>query len=104
MRCPRAGQCPGLRLSRASGLRQAALLLDDRYAGLFTHAIALANWHATHTHCPRCGSPTEPVAAGHARHCPVDGSEHFPRIDPAVIMLVTDPGARFLLGRRPRLA
>jgi NAD+ diphosphatase len=84
---------------RPAGLRQAAVLLDDRDAGLFTHAIALANWHATHTHCPRCGSPTEPVAAGHARHCPVDGSEHFPRIDPAVIMLVTDPDDRCLLAR-----
>jgi NAD+ diphosphatase len=39
------------------------------------------------------------VAAGHARHCPVDGSEHFPRIDPAVIMLVTDPDDRCLLAR-----
>jgi NAD+ diphosphatase len=37
--------------------------------------------------------------AGHARHCPVDGSEHFPRVDPAVIMLVTDDGGRCLLAR-----
>ena len=44
-----------------------------------------------HTHCPRCGAAREPVLAGHARRCPVDGSEHFPRLDPAVIMLVTDP-------------
>jgi NAD+ diphosphatase len=82
---------------RPAGLRQAAVLLNDRDAGLFTQAVALANWHVSHTHCPRCGSPTEPVAAGHARHCPVDGSEHFPRIDPAVIMLVTDPDDRCLL-------
>jgi NAD+ diphosphatase len=39
------------------------------------------------------------VAAGHARHCPVDGSEHFPRVDPAVIMLVADPDDRCLLAR-----
>jgi NAD+ diphosphatase len=84
---------------RPAGLRQAAVLLDDRDAGLLTHAVALANWHATHTHCPRCGSLTEVVSAGHARHCPVDGSEHFPRIDPAVIMLVTDPDDRCLLAR-----
>jgi NAD+ diphosphatase len=87
---------PGI---RPAGLREAAALLDDRDAGLFTHAVALANWHATHTHCPRCGALTVPVAAGHARHCPVDGSEHFPRIDPAVIMLVTDPDDRCLLAR-----
>jgi NAD+ diphosphatase len=84
---------------RPAGLRQAAALLDDRDAGLFTHAVALANWHASHTHCPRCGTPTEPVAAGHARHCPADGSEHFPRIDPAVIMLVADSADRCLLAR-----
>jgi NAD+ diphosphatase len=90
---------PGL---RAADLREAAALLNDRDAGLFTHAVALSNWHATHTHCPRCGSPTVTVAAGHAQRCPVDGSEHFPRIDPAVIMLVTDPDDRCLLARNRR--
>jgi NAD+ diphosphatase len=74
-------------------------LLGDRDAGLFTHAVALANWHAAHTHCPRCGAVTEPVQAGHARRCPVDGSEHFPRVDPAVIMLVHDDAGRCLLAR-----
>jgi NAD+ diphosphatase len=64
--------------------------------------VALANWHATHTHCPRCGTPTVTVAAGHAQRCPADGSEHFPRIDPAVIMLVTDPDDRCLLARNRR--
>jgi NAD+ diphosphatase len=82
-----------------AGLRQAGPLLGDRDAGLLTHAVALANWHATHTHCPRCGAPTEPVLAGHARRCPVDGSEHFPRVDPAVIMLVRDDADRCLLAR-----
>jgi NAD+ diphosphatase len=84
---------------QVAGLRQAGPLLSDRDAGLFTHAVALANWHGTHTHCPRCGAPTEPVLAGHARRCPVDGSEHFPRVDPAVIMLVRDDGDRCLLAR-----
>src|ERR1039457_80983 len=60
------------------------------------------NPHATHTHCPRCGTPTVTVAAGHAQRCPADGSEHFPRIDPAVIMLVTDPDDRCLLARNRR--
>ena len=74
-------------------------LLSDRDAGLLTHAVALANWHETFTHCPRCGSPTDPIASGHARKCPVDGSEHFPRVDPAMIVLVTDPDDRALLAR-----
>ena len=84
---------------RPAGLRQAGPLLGARDAGLFTHAVALANWHATHTHCPRCGAVTEPILAGHARRCPVDNSEHFPRVDPAVIMLVTDDNDRCLLAR-----
>ena len=62
-------------------------------------AVALANWHDTHTHCPRDGTPTVPAPAGHLTTCPTDGSEHFPRLDPAVIMLVTDPDDRCLLAR-----
>jgi NAD+ diphosphatase len=84
---------------RPAHLREAGPLLTDRDAGLLTHAVALANWHETFTHCPRCGSPTEPFASGHARKCPVDGSEHFPRVDPAMIVLVTDDDDRALLAR-----
>jgi NAD+ diphosphatase len=80
-------------------LREAGPLLSDRDAGLMTHAVALGNWHETFTHCPRCGSPTNPVSSGHARKCPVDASEHFPRVDPAMIVLVTDPADRCLLAR-----
>ena len=85
--------------AKPAGRRQAGALLGDRDAGLLTHAVALANWHATHTHCPRCGTPTNLVTGGHSRICPADGSEHFPRTDPAVIMLVTDAGDRALLAR-----
>src|SRR5208282_6081273 len=85
--------------TQAISLRQAGPLLSDRDAGLMTEAVALANWHSTHGHCPRCGAVTEPVLAGHARRCVNDGSEHFPRLDPAVIMLVTDPDDRCLLAR-----
>jgi NAD+ diphosphatase len=85
--------------ARAAPLREAGPLLSDRDAGLMTEAVALANWHETFTHCPRCGSPTVAFAAGHARRCPVDGSEHFPRVDPAMIVLVTDIDDRALLAR-----
>jgi NAD+ diphosphatase len=84
---------------RPAQLREAGPLLSDRDAGLMTHAVALANWHETFTHCPRCGAPTEPFASGHGRRCPVDASEHFPRVDPAMIVLVTDPTDRCLLAR-----
>ncbi len=80
-------------------LRQVGAVLSDRDAGLLTHAVALANWHDTHTHCPLCGTPTVPAPAGHLTTCPKDGTEHFPRVDPAVIMLVTDPEDRCLLAR-----
>jgi NAD+ diphosphatase len=84
---------------RRAGLRELGPLLADREAGLLTHAVALANWHASAVHCPRCGALTEPEMAGHSRRCTADGSEHFPRTDPAVIMLVTDPDDRCLLAR-----
>jgi NAD+ diphosphatase len=84
---------------RKAFLREVGALLPDRDAGLLTHAVALANWHDTHTHCPLCGSATIPDPAGQSAVCPVDGSEHFPRTDPAVIMLVTDPEDRCLLAR-----
>jgi NAD+ diphosphatase len=84
---------------RWAGLRQVGALLPARDAGLMTHAVALANWHAVAGHCPRCGAVTEPAAAGHTRRCVADGTEHFPRSDPAVIMLVTDPDDRGLLAR-----
>ena len=80
-------------------LRDAGGLFGDRDAGLAVHAVSLANWHVTHTHCPRCGTPTEVTHAGHVRRCPSDGSEHYPRTDPAVIMLVVDEDERCLLGR-----
>jgi NAD+ diphosphatase len=85
--------------SRGAGLRELGAVLDDAEAGMVVHAIALANWHRTHTHCPRCGGATRPEAAGHLRRCGTDGSEHFPRTDPAVIVAVVDDEERCLLGR-----
>jgi NAD+ diphosphatase len=95
-----AGPIPaGQAGAEPSSLRVAGPLLSDRDAGLITHAVALANWHAVFAHCPRCGHATEPISSGHARRCVFDGSDHFPRLDPAVIMLVTDPDDRCLLAR-----
>lgn len=85
-------------------LRTAGALLDARDAGLMVTAVALDNWLRTHVRCPRCGAPTQFHAAGWSRRCPEDGSEHFPRTDPAVIMLVLDRDDRALLGRQGRWA
>lgn len=82
-------------------LRDLGTWLDDLDAGLFTAAIGLEQWHEKHTHCPRCGSVTEEAQAGWVRRCPVDDSMHFPRTDPAVIMLIHDGSERVLLGRGP---
>jgi NAD+ diphosphatase len=85
---------------RWAGLRDVGTLLDDTGAGLFTGALALANWHAVHPRCARCGTPTVVVQAGWARSCPACGAEHYPRTDPAVIMAVIDDEGRLLLGRQ----
>lgn len=85
-----------------AGLRQVGALLGDRDAGLLVYAVALEAWHATHPYCPRCGARTVVEAGGHIRVCPRDGSQHFPRVDPAVIMLVRDADDRCLLARGPQ--
>jgi NAD+ diphosphatase len=86
---------------RWRGLRELAVALDDLEVGLLTTATALQAWHQSHTRCPRCGAVTEVAKAGWTRICPVDSSEHFPRTDPAVIMLVRDERDRCLLARSP---
>ncbi|MEC5197980.1 NAD+ diphosphatase [Arthrobacter sp. PL16] len=80
------------------GLRDIAASLDARDTGLFVEAAAIANWHATHTHCPRCGAMTKVRAAGWVRQCPKDDSEHYPRTDAAIIVSVIDDDDRLLLG------
>jgi NAD+ diphosphatase len=83
-----------------AGLREIGGFLDARDAGLVVHAIALISWHARHQFCPVCGAPTRPANSGEVRRCTVDGSLHFPRTDPAVIMLVVDDEDRALLGHQ----
>ena len=80
-------------------LRELGAVLDDREAGIAVNVIGLSNWHAVHTHCANCGEHTEVVEAGHVRRCPNCGLSHFPRSDPAIIVLVTDDQDRALLGR-----
>jgi NAD+ diphosphatase len=72
--------------------------LDDVGLSLAVHAVALAGWHRKHPHCAVCGAVTEVAEAGASRKCPACGTAHFPRTDPAVIMLVVDAADRCLLG------
>lgn len=82
------------------GLREAGAALSDRDAGLLVHAVGLAHWHRMHPRCPRCGAATESRKGGHTRRCVEDATEHFPRSDPAIIVLVTDGADRAVLGRQ----
>jgi NAD+ diphosphatase len=85
-----------------AGLREVGAELSGDEVALATTAIALDNWHGAHARCSRCGAITAPAQAGWVRRCPEDGSEHYPRTDPAVIVLVLDEDDRALLGRQAR--
>lgn len=81
-------------------LRAAGGDLVDVEAELLTTAVALAGWLRDAPFCPACGARTQLRHAGWSRHCPACGREHFPRTDPAVIVLVTSAESddRILLG------
>ena len=81
-------------------LRQVGAMLSDFEAGLAVHAVALGNWHRAHPHCSKCGAPTRVDLGGAVRICLVDASQHHPRTDPAVIVLVKDGDDRILLGHQ----
>ncbi|MEO6532737.1 MAG: NAD(+) diphosphatase [Pseudolysinimonas sp.] len=79
-------------------LRLLGAALSVRDAGLFTQALALANWHASYAFSPRTGHASIPDAAGWTRRDTVTGAELFPRTDAAVIVGITDDDDRLLLG------
>src|SRR5436189_386450 len=85
---------------RFTDLRQLGGRIERREGALLALARAMMFWHARHRFCGLCGNPTRSEEAGHMRRCtdPACNAMHFPRTDPAVIMLVTD-GDRALLGR-----
>lgn len=75
--------------------------MDRDEAGLLGYARALLMWRDKHRYCGRCGSATYSINAGHTLKCSNEACalQHFPRLDPAIIVLVTD-GERVLLGRQ----
>lgn len=79
-------------------LRRTGAGLSARDAGLFSEALALANWHAVHQFCSKCGGETEAVRGGWVRKCKADDQQLFPRTDPAIIASVVDSNDRILLG------
>jgi NAD+ diphosphatase len=84
-------------------LRSVGPTLARRDGALLAYARGLAYWHDRHRFCGVCGALTEVQSGGHVRVCTNEGckAEHFPRTDPAVIMLVHH-GDRCLLARSKR--
>lgn len=81
-------------------LRGVMTRLSPRDAELVATAKALVQWHRSHGFCATCGAQSKMSDAGWQRTCPACGTQHFPRTDPVVIMLVTR-GNSVLLGRSP---
>jgi len=100
--CDEVGKAAGD--SSAEGmasLRELGAKLDEFHLGISMHVIALSNWHRSHPHCSRCGAETESTLGGSVRVCVKDQSQHHPRTDSAVIVLVKDKDDRILLGHQP---
>ena len=99
-----AGEAPPPLASGAElhDLRLIAGELPVEEAGLLAYARAMVHWRENHRYCGRCGSPTIALQGGHVMQCsdPTCARQQFPRLDPAVIVLVSD-GERALLGRQP---
>jgi NAD+ diphosphatase len=70
-------------------------------AAVWGAARSLNEWHSRHLFCSACGVGTRPFRAGWGRRCTGCSAEHFPRVDPVVIMLAEHDG-RVLLGRQPQ--
>ena len=84
-------------------LRSAGASLPAFDAGVFAYARGLAHWQERTRFCPACAAPLRLESAGHRAKCtnPQCGLEHFPRTDPAIIVIVTC-GDACLLGRGPQ--
>jgi NAD+ diphosphatase len=78
--------------------RVAASIVSLKDAAIIAQAKAMIDWHQRHGFCPKCGAPTKIMDAGYRRLCGQCNAEHFPRVDPVVIMLATF-GEACLVGR-----
>ncbi|HWA79101.1 MAG TPA: NAD(+) diphosphatase [Acetobacteraceae bacterium] len=92
---------PGGTEGEFTDLRAVPGLLPPTEAAMLAHARGLIYWRTRTKFCGVCGTAVLPASAGHVMRCPNCGTQHFPRTDPAVIMLVHD-GKRALLGHSHR--
>lgn len=81
-------------------LREIGAVLSPLEISLAMHAVALSNWHSAHPRCSKCGAQTHSSLGGAVRVCDQCESQHHPRTDSAVIVLVRDFNDRILLGRQ----
>lgn len=79
-------------------LRQIGPVIPADEGAILAHARGMMTWHQRHQFCGVCGAPTEVSHGGYQRNCTGCSAQHFPRTDPAVIMLV-HKGDNCLLGR-----
>ncbi|HWT13286.1 MAG TPA: NAD(+) diphosphatase [Allosphingosinicella sp.] len=86
---------------RAWGVFRLLALMSPRDAAIWGAAKSLNEWHGRHLYCGICGTPTASFRAGWGRRCTGCGAEHFPRVDPVVIMLAEHRG-RVLVARQPQ--
>lgn len=91
----------GAELGESPVLRTVMDGLDGAELEVAFTAAALADWHRRSGFCGECGAATVVTRAGAGRLCPDCAVEHYPRVDPAVIVAVTDGDDRLLLGRQP---
>lgn len=96
------GEAPYTDFGEFHELRYLGTVLPPDEANLVAHARALVLWHRSQVFCGTCGSSSRPRAGGNSRSCVKDdcGKEIFPRVDPAIIVLVAHEN-RCLLGRQP---
>lgn len=96
-------ETPFQTLGRFVEVRAAAMQLTAGDAGIVARVRSIIDWHKRHGFCARCGAPTFVGRGGYLRECRATGcgAQHFPRVDPVVIMLITR-GDKCLLGRQSR--
>jgi NAD+ diphosphatase len=80
-------------------LRMAGGLLAPEETEVLAYARGILHWHQKHRFCGSCGQPTKAREGGHVRHCAAEDLKHFPRTDPAVMVLVAR-GDRCVLARQ----
>jgi NAD+ diphosphatase len=81
-----------------SGLRRLFGVMDEALLGVAVRAMQIAEWARTHRHCGACGSATVRVAGERCVRCPACGHSAYPRISPAMMVLVRR-GDSILLAR-----